>query len=121
MKYADLVLRHKETAKEDEVALEVELVSQLEPLALVDALEVAPTLEASWAPDEGLTRDRITIKGTLSVENLRLLAQALLPNADELIHEEAWRPGGRGLAQLVILHAVSVRLRTTGHAPAETS
>jgi uridine kinase len=112
-KYADLVLKHGTVTRADDVALQVELVSALDPLLLVDALELIPTLEVSWAPDEELTRDRITIKGVIDAEQVRILAASLLPNNDELVHDDAWLPGGRGLAVVAVLHAMSVRLRTS--------
>jgi uridine kinase len=112
-KYADVILRHGETHRETDVALQVELVSQLDPLLLVDALDMIPSIEVSWEPDEELTRDRITIKGTLDAEQVRVLAVAILPNDDELVYEDAWLAGGRGVAAIAVLHAMSVRLRTT--------
>ncbi|MEO6418924.1 MAG: hypothetical protein ABIP39_05930, partial [Polyangiaceae bacterium] len=115
-KYADLVLRHGTggEASEESVELEVELVGALEPLALLDVLDQVPTLTVEWEPDDALTRDRIKITGQMDITALKLLALALIPNVDELVEQiPGWKPGGRGLTQVIILHAISARLRNT--------
>ena len=51
-----------------------------------------------------------------------LVAGALIPNLDEIVAEPgAWQPGGRGVAQLVLLHAISVRVRTESHEVTEAA
>jgi hypothetical protein len=121
-KHADLVLRHgpADIPGENGVSMEVELASPLEPLALLDVLDQVPTLTVEWEPDEALTRDRIRIKGEADLAAVKLLALALIPNLEELTaHPDlGWQAGGRGVAQVVILHALSARLRSTA-LPAE--
>jgi uridine kinase len=121
-KHADLVLRHgpADIPGETGVSMEVELASPLEPLALLDVLDQVPTLTVEWEPDEALTRDRIRIKGEADLAAVKLLALALIPNLEELTaHPDlGWQAGGRGIAQVVILHALSARLRSTA-LPAE--
>jgi hypothetical protein len=93
--------------------MNVELVSELEPLLLFDAIDAVETLSVEWAPDDELMRDKLLIKGTIDAEQVRLLAMTVVPNLEELIEalDEGWQAGARGLAQVVILHAISVRLR----------
>lgn len=114
MKYADVVLRVRNASSErpQHVDMEVELVSALDPLALLDALDALGGLELSWAPDEDLTRDRISVKGELSATQVRALVLALLPNSEELIRANVWPAGGRGLGIVAMLHAISVRMRS---------
>lgn len=115
MKYADLVIRNGHVPPEtpNGVVMEVELVSMLEPLQFVDALDHVESLTVEWEPDEALTRDSIRVRGELDVDQVRLLAHALVPNLDELVNDmESWYAGPRGLAQVVVLHAISARLRS---------
>lgn len=111
-KYADLVLRHGFTNDEKDVALELEMTTALEPFTLLDAVDAIESIEAIWTPDEGITRNRISIKGSIDAETVGRLGAALLPDADELVQEQGWLDGGRGMVQLAILHAIAVRLRT---------
>ncbi|MDI6808614.1 MAG: hypothetical protein QME66_06505 [Candidatus Eisenbacteria bacterium] len=113
MGYADLVVRHKlQTSPTDtSVYMELELSSLIEPHLLIDVLEEIPSLSMDWNPAETLNRDRITIDGDVDAEQLRTMASALIPNLDELVQEGGWLPGGRGLAQLIVVHAISTRLR----------
>ena len=113
-KYADVVLRHRapDTRGTDRVDLEIEINAELASLSLVDALDRLIELEVEWAPDPDLTRDRIGVRGHLDAEDCRQLAARLVPNLDEMIEHERWEPGGGGLVQVVLLHAISVRLRT---------
>ncbi|WP_394821079.1 hypothetical protein [Pendulispora albinea] len=112
MKYADIVLRQGDTdpARPHHVDLELEMVSELEPLALYDALDMVSSLEVSWTPDEQLTRDKVTVRGDIDPEQIAALADSLLPDADELVHDVGWLTGGRGIAQLAIVYAIGVRL-----------
>jgi len=73
----------------------------------------------TWAPDEGLTRDELKIRGEIDDEQIQLLAAAVLPNADELFNVDEWPSGSRGIAQIVIAHTISVRLRSSHTAEAE--
>ena len=52
--------------------------------------------------------------GLLTAEQVRLIALVAIPNLDDLIDDraEGWVAGGRGLTQLVLLHAISIKLRT---------
>jgi uridine kinase len=114
MKHADIVVRPRD-AWEDlaRVDLEIELASALDPLSLLDALDALGGLEVSWTPDEELTRDKISIVGEIDAARVKALALALLPNADELIHEDVWEPGARGLGLAAVLHAISVKMRSS--------
>ncbi len=114
-RYADVVIRHKDAANASEtVDLEIEIGNSLHPLDLVDLLSQASSLEVEWHPDEALTRDTISVKGDIGVEELRVLASAATASVEDLLDDsgEAWKPGGRGLVQLVLLHAITARLRT---------
>ena len=122
MKYADVILRNgpvrlaegSAASIDQAVNLEVELVSVLEPLLLVDVLEDASNLDVTWSPDPSLQRDTITVTGVLDVEDVKQLAIAVIPNLDELVNDMgAWESGARGLAQIVILHSIGARLRAS--------
>ncbi len=119
-KHADLVLRHCPGAEKSDagVSLEVEVVSELEPLVLVDLLDRIPTLEVEWEPDETLTRDRLKIKGDIDIDAVRALAYALIPDLDELVFDPSsrWLSGGRGIAQVILLHSIGSRLRRSAAA-----
>ncbi len=123
MKHADVVVRHlplgpdenprnDEESTQTELAVELEMSSALEPLQLVDALEGIPTLHVTWQPDEALTRDRLLIKGTVTADELSALAESTIPNADQILVEPGFEPGARGVVQLALLYAMSVRLRS---------
>ena len=114
MRYADIVIRHRSavTRAASEVDLQIEIRSDLESMTLLDALDQLTSLDVSWSPDPDLMRDQISMKGHVTPEVLAELAYRLIPNLDELIESETWRPGGSGLTQLVLLYAISVRLRT---------
>lgn len=128
MKHADVVVRHLAVApalpatqetdagkgkQEQPFALELEMASSLEPLQWVDALERIPSLQVSWEPDEALARDRVIIRGSVPAEALSALAESTIPSADELLAEPGFLSGARGVVQLALLYAMSVRLRRT--------
>jgi uridine kinase len=125
MKYADVVLRNAapEDKGDDALSLTVELASGFDALMLFDAIDVIPTLTVEWEPDEALVRDLLKIKGTIDKDQVRLLALALVPNLEDLVGDidEGWRGGARGLAQVVLLHAMSVRMRAVSPAAAEAA
>jgi uridine kinase len=111
--HADLVLRHTaaEAGRPSAVSLALELTSDLDTLSLVDALERVHTLTVEWSPDEELTHDKVVVRGDVEPRHLRALAADLLPNADELLDAFDFEAGGRGVAQLALAYAISVRLR----------
>ncbi|HEY6877451.1 MAG TPA: hypothetical protein VI299_05500, partial [Polyangiales bacterium] len=112
IKYADLVIRQRKNSTDPtDVDMEIELATTLDPLAFLSALEAFDQLELDWKPDEGLNRDRISIVGPVSKEQVAALIQALIPNSEELVHEGQVLEGGRGLAVAAVLHAISTRLR----------
>jgi uridine kinase len=115
-RYADVVIRHLLTENEDprHCHLQAEVASSLLPLQLLDALGGVEGLTVEWSPDETLTRDTFTIQGEVDADTFRALASAAIPNVAELLDEDGWQPGGRGAAQLVLLHAISARLRAHG-------
>lgn len=117
-RYADVVIRHKDASEaaagaSDKVDLEVEIGNALEPLGLIDLLSQASSLEIEWRPDEALTRDTISIRGDIGIEELKVLAAVATAATEDLVDDasDTWKAGGRGLVQLVILHAISARLR----------
>lgn len=114
MKYADVVVRMKEsdTRGTDRIAMEIEIASDLASLNVVDALDHFPTIQIDWEPDPNLTRDKIGIVGTASVEQIQELAAYLVVGLDDLIDTEEWQAGGSGVVQIVLLHAISTRLRS---------
>jgi uridine kinase len=114
MKHADVVVRPLDGSKAEptKVNMEIELTSELDPLLFLEALDALGGLEVTWTPDEELTRDRLAIRGEITEQQVRALALALLPNADELIHVDAWQAGGRGIGLAAVLHAISARLRS---------
>jgi uridine kinase len=113
MKHADLVLRMHagSSAGPNDVDMDTELSSALDPLSFAEALDALGDLDVVWTPDEELTRDTLTIRGKLSDVRTRELVFALLPNADELVHNEQWCRGARGIGLAAVLHAISVRMR----------
>ncbi len=117
MQYADVLVRHGsiEGMADNTVCIEIELASALEPLLLVDLLGEVSSLVVDWSPNDALTRDRVKVEGELDASQVRLLAVALIPNVDELVDdlEKCWLSGGRGLVQVVILYAISARIRST--------
>jgi uridine kinase len=114
-RHADLVIRHSTGADRipDACSMDIEMASELDPLAVVDLLEDLPGLTVVWEPDQELTRDRISIRGEIDATAARLFAAALVPNLEELIVDshDGWKTGGRGLTQAIILHCMSVKLR----------
>lgn len=112
-KFADVVIRHgiKQGTTETAVDVELELSSDLDALALYEALEAEANIEVNWSPDDDLNRDRLCVRGTLSSERIAEISQALIPSVDELVDAPAWYPGGRGVAQLTLVHTIGVRLR----------
>ncbi len=115
--HADLVIACRQgTGPLDspDLAVDLELVSELEGLLLFDVLDGVPSLKTSWSCDESLARDRLSIEGQLSEAQLRSVAAVLIPNLDELVVSGAPRfgCGSRGLSRLVVLHAISARLRS---------
>jgi uridine kinase len=121
MKYADVVLRNAPTgeAGPDALKIAVELASGLDALMLFDALDLVPTLSVDWEPDEALLRDTLEISGTISAAEIRVLALSLVPNLEDLVEDVdgGWQGGARGLAQIVLLHAMSARLRSVAPSP----
>jgi uridine kinase len=115
MKYADVVLRNvaSEDSGADAVRVSVELASGLDALMLFDALDLVSTLSVEWEPDEALSRDTLEVKGTIDASEVRRIALSLVPNLEDLVADvdEGWKGGARGLAQVVLLHAMSARLR----------
>ena len=95
------------------VSINVELASGLDALMLCDALDLIPSLSVDWEPDESLMRDTVRIKGTIDAAQSKLLAVSLVPNLEDLVEDvdEGFLGGSRGIAQVVLLHAISVRLR----------
>jgi phosphoribulokinase len=114
MKHADVVIRQRVGAGDapDTVDLEVELTSALDALSLMDAFDALGGLEVVWTPDEELARDRISVRGEVSGQRVGVLTRLLLPDVEELVLENAWPAGGRGLAVAATLHAISARLRS---------
>ena len=118
-RYADVVIRHKDASasgagSSDKVDLEIEIGNALEPLGLIDLLSQASSLEVEWRPDEALTRDTISVKGDIGIEELKVLASVATAATEDLVDDanDTWKTGGRGLVQLVLLHAISARLRS---------
>lgn len=112
MKHADVVVRQLAQADDpDAVVMEFELTNDLDPLALVEAFDELPALKVEWSPDDALTRERIRVEGKLDAAQVQALAQVVIPNLEELASGPKFLGGGRGLQQLVVLHAVSARLR----------
>lgn len=116
MKFADVVLRLRDSSEErpELTDMEMEVSNTLNPLRLIDALERLGTVESNWTPSEDLTRDRISVLGTIDADQVRALIAALVPNPEELVVMEPTIQGGRGLQLVVILYAISVRMRITG-------
>jgi uridine kinase len=118
MVHADLVVRHlpREMPEVSSVAVEFELANQLESHLLIDALESVSGLKVEWRP-ETEPRDRVVFTGEIGPGELRAAADRLIPNLDELVEQDGWLPGGRGLVQLVLLHSVSSQLRAGRRLP----
>lgn len=113
-RHADLVVRLVETpASDTKFSIEYEISNALEPLSLFDVLSQIEGLDVEWVPDAELERDTLHVRGDLDTEQLRLLAQIAIPNLDELCDDRlpGFQSGSRGMTQLVILHAISARLR----------
>jgi len=113
-KHADVIVRQIEDVKgATQIAAEYELSNDLDPLALYEVFAQVEGVEVEWVPDESLTRDLLRVRGDLSVEQIRDLATVAIPNLDELVDEAlpTLKEGGQGVTQLVLLHAISARLR----------
>lgn len=113
-KYADLVVRLVSIPTSDTVfSVEYELTSVLDALSLFEVLCQVEGLTVEWKPDETLERDTLQVSGDLDAEQLKVIAQVAIPNLDDLVDERlvGFLPGSRGMTQLVLLHAMSVRLR----------
>jgi hypothetical protein len=113
-KYADLVVRLVTVPEgENDFSVEYELTSVLDTLSLFEVLCQVEGLTVEWKPDEHLERDTLLVSGSLDAEQLKVIAQVAIPNLDDLVDERlvGFLPGSRGMTQLVLLHAMSVRLR----------
>jgi len=113
-RHADLVVRLMETPEgEHDFAVEYELASALDTLSLFEMLCQVEGLTVEWKPDETLERDTLFVSGKLDAEELRVVAQVAIPNLDDIVDDRlvGFLPGSRGMTQLVMLHAISVRLR----------
>jgi uridine kinase len=127
-RYADVVVRHLSPERVSEpsevsepvdarvVRLVLEIANTLDPLQLLEMLSGVEGLSVEWQPDETLTRDTIFVRGTVDAAALHALARAAIPHVDELFDEEQWQPGGRGVVQLALLHAITARLGAKGEA-----
>jgi hypothetical protein len=115
-RHADIIVRHMPPERDDpsSVTLDVELSNDLEPFSILDVLEKTPGITVEWFPEETLARDRLCIRGSASANTIRAAALALVPNLGELAvaQANAWQSGGRGLVQVLLLHAISARLRS---------
>ena len=113
-KHADLVVRLMDTPEnENDFSVEYELASALDTLSLFEMLVQIEGVTVEWRPDEHLERDTLFVSGSLDADELKVVAQVAIPNLDELVDERlvGFYPGSRGMTQLVLLHAMSVRLR----------
>ena len=113
-RHADLVVRLMEPPQSDTTfTIEYEISNALEPLSLFDVLSQVEGLRVEWVPDAELERDTLHVEGDLDAEQLRLLAQIAIVNLDELCDDRlhGFESGSRGMTQLVLLHAMSARLR----------
>jgi uridine kinase len=113
-RFADLVVRLLASPEsETDLYVEYELSSLLDPLTLFEVLVEVEGLTVEWNPDADLDRDTLRIRGNLDAEQLKVIARVAVPNLDELVDDrlDGILPGSRGLTQLVLLHAMSVRLR----------
>ncbi len=114
MQHADLVLGHLRAVEPPEVAMRLELAGHLDPFALLALLEAEPELRVNWLADPALHRETFEVTGTLAVATVARLAALLLPDADDwLLDGAAWQAGQRGLAQLVMLHALGATWNTS--------
>ena len=105
--HADVVLGHLAAVEAPDVHLRVEMAGHLDPFALLAALQGEATLHVEWLADPGLQRETFVVTGALSAARVAYLAVVLLPDADDWLLDGAqWHPGQRGLAQLVLLHAL---------------
>ncbi len=111
-RYADVVVRHLPGADASPTAasLVVEVSTALDTLHLLEALGALGRLSVAWAPDQTLTRDTFTVRGEVTADELSERVRATLRDTDSLIEAEAWLPGGRGVVQFVLLHAIAARL-----------
>ncbi len=112
-RYADVVVRHLSVGSEvaDEFVVEVELRTALKSLDLLEVLSQAPGLSVEWGSDGALTRETLAVRGRIEPSTLNALASAAIPHVEEMIDASGWRHGGRGVVQLVLLHALSARLQ----------
>jgi uridine kinase len=116
-RHAHLVVRIiEDTKSETEFAVEYEIDNALDPLTLYDVLSQVEGMTVEWLPDADLQRDLLRVSGELDATDARLLAQVAVPNLDELCDDRlaGFQSGSRGLTQVVLLHAMSARLRA-GH------
>ncbi len=113
-RHADLIVRLvRDTGSETEFSVEYEFDNALNPLALFDVLLEVEGLTVDWVPDPDLERDTLHVSGDLDAEQIKLVAQVAIPNLDDLCDERlhGFQSGSRGMTQLVLLHAMSTRLR----------
>lgn len=113
-RHADLIVRlMEEPGDANDFAIEYEMANALDPLSLFDVLAQVDGLEIEWMPDPDLERDTLRMRGSLDAAQLRLVAQVAVPNLDEVCDDSlpGFECGSRGMTQLVLLHAISARLR----------
>lgn len=113
-RHADLVVRLVEDFDSaTRFSIEYEIDNALEPLTLFDVLSQVEGLEVEWVPDAALERDTLRVSGDLDAEQIRMLTQLCIVNLDELCDDRLLgiESGSRGMTQLVLLHAMSARLR----------
>jgi uridine kinase len=114
--YADVVVRHLPgaDASPTAVSLVVEMATALDTLHLLETLTRLGTLVVTWSPDATLTRDTFSLRGEVTAAELSARARLAVRDIDSLLGHDAWRDGGRGVVQLVLLHAIAARLRFHG-------
>lgn len=112
-KHADVVVRLVATPDGDAMAVEYELANVLDTLTLFEMLSRVEGISVEWRPDDDLQRDTLFVEGALDAEQIKLVAQVAIADLDELIDDRlaGFCGGSRGMTQLVLLHALSVRLR----------
>jgi uridine kinase len=120
--HADVVLGHLAATETPHVHLRIEMAGHLDPFALLAALQAEATLQVEWLADPSLHREALIVTGELPAEAVARLAALLLPDADDwLIDNAVWHAGQRGLAQLVLLHALGAAWNGANNSDGVTS
>jgi len=100
--------------REEDLAIEYTLSSNVEMEPLLERLSLVPSLKIRWDYLEDLERQQIVIEGKIEPDELDKITSEVFPNLDEMTaRRPVWEKDLKGINQLMSLVALSESLQTT--------